>query len=369
VLTNKYAEGYPGRRYYGGCEFVDVAENLALERARALFGADYANVQPHSGSQANAAAYLALLNPGDTLLGMSLQHGGHLTHGSHVNFSGRLFKAVQYGIDPDTALIDYDEIQRLAEEHRPRMLIGGFSAYSRHVDWARMREIADSVGAWFLVDMAHVAGLVAAGVYPSPVPHAHVVTSTTHKTLRGPRGGLILAASNPDLEKKLNSLVFPGTQGGPLMHVIAAKAVGFKEALEPSFKAYQQAVIDNARAMADTLVDRGYKVVSGGTDNHLLLVDLIGKDYTGKDAEESLGRAQITVNKNTVPGEPRSPFVTSGLRLGTPAVTTRGFKVEDCRQLAGLICDLLDLPGDAKVEAQVREAAHSLCQRHPVYRH
>jgi glycine hydroxymethyltransferase len=369
VLTNKYAEGYPGRRYYGGCEFVDVAENLALERARALFGADYANVQPHSGSQANAAAYLALLNPGETLLGMNLQHGGHLTHGSSVNFSGRLFKAVQYGIDPETALIDYDEIQRLAQEHRPRMLIGGFSAYSRHVDWARMREIADSVGAWFLVDMAHVAGLVAAGVYPSPVPHAHVVTSTTHKTLRGPRGGLILAASNPDLEKKLNSQVFPGTQGGPLMHVIAAKAVAFKEALEPSFKAYQQAVIDNARAMADTLVARGYKVVSGGTDNHLLLVDLIGKDYTGKDAEESLGRAQITVNKNTVPGEPRSPFVTSGLRLGTPAVTTRGFNVQDCRQLAGLICDLLDQPGDAKVEAQVREAAHQLCQRHPVYRH
>jgi len=369
VLTNKYAEGYPGRRYYGGCEFVDIAENLAIERARELFGADYANVQPHSGSQANAAAYLALMNPGDTLLGMSLAHGGHLTHGSKVNFSGRIFKAVQYGINEETALIDYDQVQRLAEEHRPRMLIGGFSAYSRHVDWARMREIADSVGAWFLVDMAHVAGLVAAGLYPNPVPHAHVVTSTTHKTLRGPRGGLILARSNPEVEKKLNSLVFPGTQGGPLMHVIAAKAVAFKEALEPSFKAYQQAVIENARAMAGTLMDRGYKVVSGGTDNHLLLVDLIAKTYTGKDAEESLGRAYITVNKNTVPGEPRSPFVTSGLRLGTPAVTTRGFNVQDCTHLAEVICDLLDAPDDQQAEAATREAARELCRRYPVYRH
>jgi glycine hydroxymethyltransferase len=368
VLTNKYAEGYPGRRYYGGCEFVDVAEYLALERVRELFGAEYANVQPHSGSQANAAAYLALLQPGDTLLGMNLEHGGHLTHGSKVNFSGRVFNAVQYGINEDTALIDYEQIQRLAEEHRPRMLIGGFSAYSRHVDWARMREIADSVGAWFLVDMAHVAGLVAAGLYPNPVPHAHVVTSTTHKTLRGPRGGIILARSNPEVEKKLSSLVFPGTQGGPLMHVIAAKAVAFKEALDPSFKEYQRAVIDNARTMAETLVQRGYKVVSGGTDNHLFLVDLIGKEYTGKDAEEALGRAHITVNKNTVPGEPRSPFVTSGLRLGTPAVTTRGFSTGDCRQLANLICDLLDELGDEAVEARVRDEAGVLCKRHPVYR-
>ncbi|NND45784.1 MAG: serine hydroxymethyltransferase [Xanthomonadales bacterium] len=369
VLTNKYAEGYPGRRYYGGCEFVDVAEYLALERVRELFGADYANVQPHSGSQANAAAYLALLKPGDTLLGMNLEHGGHLTHGSKVNFSGRVFNAVQYGINEKTALIDYDQIQALTEEHRPRMLIGGFSAYSRHVDWARMREIADSVDAWFLVDMAHVAGLVAAGLYPNPVPHAHVVTSTTHKTLRGPRGGIILAKSNPEVEKKLNSLVFPGTQGGPLMHVIAAKAVAFKEALEPGFKDYQRCVIDNARAMAETLVERGYRIVSGGTDNHLLLVDLIGKEYTGKDAEEALGRAHITVNKNTVPGEPRSPFVTSGLRLGTPAVTTRGFNVDDCRMLAGLIADLLDSLGDESVEAAVRDAAIELCRRYPVYRH
>jgi len=368
LLTNKYAEGYPGRRYYGGCEFVDVAEYLALARVRELFGADYANVQPHSGSQANAAAYLALLKPGDTLLGMNLEHGGHLTHGSKVNFSGRVFNAIQYGIDENTALIDYDQIQRLAEEHRPRMLIGGFSAYSRHVDWARMREIADSVGAWFLVDMAHVAGLVAAGLYPNPVPHAHVVTSTTHKTLRGPRGGIILAQANPDVEKKLNSLVFPGTQGGPLMHVIAAKAVAFKEALEPAFRDYQRAVIDNARQMAQTLMQRGYKVVSGGTDNHLLLVDLIGKDYTGKEAEESLGRAHITVNKNTVPGEPRSPFVTSGLRLGTPAVTTRGFTTDDCRHLAEIICDLLDDFGDESAEAATREAARALCHRYPVYR-
>jgi glycine hydroxymethyltransferase len=368
VLTNKYAEGYPGRRYYGGCEFVDMAEQLALDRVKQLFGADYANVQPHSGSQANAAAYMALLEPGDTLLGMSLEHGGHLTHGARVNFSGRVFNAVQYGIDEQTALIDYEQIQRLADEHQPRMLIGGFSAYSREIDWARMREIADSVGAWFLVDMAHVAGLVAAGVYPSPVPHAHVVTSTTHKTLRGPRGGIILAQANEEIAKRLNSLVFPGTQGGPLMHVIAAKAVAFKEALEPGFQAYQQAVVDNAKAMAETMISRGYKVVSGGTDNHLFLLDLIGRDYTGKDAEDALGRAHITVNKNTVPGEPRSPFVTSGLRLGTPAVTTRGFGQEDCRQLAGIICDLLDSFGDESVEAETRDAAAQLCSRHPVYR-
>ena len=368
VLTNKYAEGYPGRRYYGGCENVDVAESLAQERAKALFGADYANVQPHSGSQANTAAYLALLQPGDTLLGMSLSEGGHLTHGSPVNFSGRLFKAVHYGINRETGFIDYDEVARIAREHGPKMIIGGFSAYSRVVDWERMRLIADEVGAWFLVDMAHVAGLVAAGVYPNPVPHAHVVTTTTHKTLRGPRGGLILSKDNPDLEKKLNSLLFPGTQGGPLMHVIAAKAVAFKEALEPKFRQYQERVVENAKRMAAVMVERGYKVVSGGTDNHLFLVDLIGKEYTGKDAEESLGRAYITVNKNTVPGEPRSPFVTSGLRLGTPAVTTRGFNSDDCATLAGLICDILDHVGDSAVEDRVRESVLALCAGHPVYK-
>ncbi len=368
VLTNKYAEGYPGRRYYGGCEFVDVAERLAQDRVKQLFGADYANVQPHSGSQANAAAYLALLEPGDTLLGMSLEHGGHLTHGAKVNFSGRIFNAVQYGLNEETARIDYEQIQRMADEHRPKMLIGGFSAYSREVDWARMREIADSVGAWFLVDMAHVAGLVAVGLYPDPVPHAHVVTSTTHKTLRGPRGGIILAQANEDVEKRLNSQVFPGTQGGPLMHAIAAKAVAFKEALDPEFKAYQQSVIENARAMTEVMISRDYKIVSGGTDNHLFLVDLIGRDFTGKEAEEALGRAHITVNKNTVPGEPRSPFVTSGLRLGTPAVTTRGFNRDDCRHLADIICDLLDHMGDETVESDTREAASELCKRHPVYR-
>lgn len=368
VLTNKYAEGYPGRRYYGGCEYVDVAEQLAIDRVKELFGTHYANVQPHSGSQANAAAYMALLEPGDTLLGMNLEHGGHLTHGAKVNFSGRVFNAVQYGVDENTAMIDYDQMQRLAEEHQPKMLIGGFSAYSREVDWARMREIADSVDAYFLVDMAHVAGLVAAGVYPSPIPHAHVVTSTTHKTLRGPRGGIILAQENEQIEKRLNSLVFPGTQGGPLMHVIAAKAVAFKEALEPGFKAYQQAVVENARTMAETMISRGYKIVSGGTDNHLFLLDLIGKEYTGRDAEDALGRAHITVNKNTVPGEPRSPFVTSGLRMGTPAVTTRGFDVDDCRQLANIICNLLDDFGNESVESQVRAAATELCDRHPVYR-
>ncbi|MEJ8569014.1 serine hydroxymethyltransferase [Elongatibacter sediminis] len=368
VLTNKYAEGYPGRRYYGGCENVDVAEKLAIERARELFGAGYANVQPHSGSQANAAAYLALLEAGDTLLGMNLSEGGHLTHGSPVNFSGRLFKAFQYGLDPETGLIDYDALAALAQEHRPKMIIGGFSAYSRVVDWARMREIADSVGAWFVVDMAHVAGLVAAGVYPNPVPHAHVTTSTTHKTLRGPRGGIILAQEDEAVHKKLNSLVFPGTQGGPLMHVIAAKAVAFKEALEPEFRDYQKAVVDNARAMAGTIMKRGYRIVSGGTDNHLFLVDLIGKEYTGKDAEDALGRAHMTVNKNTVPGEPRSPFVTSGLRIGTPAVTTRGFSAGDCVELAGLICDVLDGIGDEAVIERAREGAVSLCRKHPVYR-
>lgn len=369
VLTNKYAEGYPGRRYYGGCEYVDIAERLAQDRVKELFGAAYANVQPHSGSQANAAAYMALMQPRDTLLGMNLSHGGHLTHGSKVNFSGRLFNAHEYGLNEETGLVDYDQMQRVAEECKPQLLVGGFSAYSRVMDWALMREIADSVGAFFLVDMAHVAGLVATGVYPSPVPHAHVVTSTTHKTLRGPRGGIILAGEDEAIQKKLNSLVFPGTQGGPLMHVIAAKAVAFKEALEPGFIQYQQQVVDNARAMAAVLMDRGYKIVSGGTDNHLFLVDLIGREYTGKDAEESLGRAAITVNKNTVPGEPRSPFVTSGLRLGTPAVTTRGFDLQDCTELAGIICDILDNVGDHAVEAEAREAAAVLCNKHPVYRH
>ena len=369
VLTNKYAEGYPGRRYYGGCEHVDTAEKLAQERIKELFGAHYANVQPHSGSQANAAAYMALMQPGDTLLGMNLSHGGHLTHGSKVNFSGRLFKAYEYGLDEETGIVDYDQMQRVAEECRPQLLVGGFSAYSRVKDWARMREIADSVGAFFLVDMAHVAGLVAAGVYPSPIPHAHVVTSTTHKTLRGPRGGIILAGEDQEIQKKLNSLVFPGTQGGPLMHVIAAKAVAFKEALEPGFREYQQRVVDNAKAMAAVIMERGYKIVSGGTDNHLFLVDLIGREYTGKDAEESLGRAAITVNKNTVPGEPRSPFVTSGLRLGTPAVTTRGFDLSDCKELAGIICDVLDHVGDPAVESRARDAAASMCDKHPVYRH
>ena len=371
VLTNKYAEGYPAKRYYGGCEYVDQAEELARKRVKQLFGATYANVQPHSGSQANAAAYHALLQPGDTILGMSLNDGGHLTHGSPVNFSGKLFNAVQYGINHETGRIDYDIIADLAEKHRPKMLIGGFSAYSRVIDWARMREIADSVDAWFLVDMAHVAGLIAAGIYPNPVPHAHVTTSTTHKTLRGPRGGIILAQgdalANDGLHKKLDSVVFPGTQGGPLMHVIAAKAVAFKEALSPQFKGYQEAVVLNARTMAQTMLDRGYKIVSGGTDNHLFLVDLIGRKFTGKVAEEALGRANITVNKNTVPGELRSPFVTSGLRLGTPAVTTRGFDRDDCTVLAGLICDVLDNVNDAAVQDQVKRSALALCRKHPVY--
>ncbi|MCH8057193.1 MAG: serine hydroxymethyltransferase [Proteobacteria bacterium] len=371
VLTNKYAEGYPAKRYYGGCEYVDQAEELARKRVKQLFGATYANVQPHSGSQANAAAYHALLQPGDTILGMSLNDGGHLTHGSPVNFSGKLFNAVQYGINHETGRIDYDIIADLAEKHRPKMLIGGFSAYSRVIDWARMREIADSVDAWFLVDMAHVAGLIAAGIYPNPVPHAHVTTSTTHKTLRGPRGGIILAQgdalANDGLHKKLDSVVFPGTQGGPLMHVIAAKAVAFKEALSPQFKGYQEAVVLNARTMAQTMLDRGYKIVSGGTDNHLFLVDLIGRKFTGKVAEEALGRANITVNKNTVPGELRSPFVTSGLRLGTPAVTTRGFDRDDCTVLAGLICDVLDNINDASVQDRVKRSALALCRKHPVY--
>ncbi len=367
VLTNKYAEGYPGKRYYGGCEFVDVAEQLAIDRAKQLFAADYANVQPHSGSQANVAVYLALVNPGDTILGMSLADGGHLTHGAKVNFSGKLYNAHQYGLSEDTGEVDYAQVERLAEEHRPRMIVAGFSAYSRVMDWERFRRIADSVGAYLFVDMAHVAGLVAAGLYPNPVPVADVVTTTTHKTLRGPRGGLILARANEDIAKKMNSLVFPGTQGGPLMHVIAAKAVAFQEALQPDFRAYQQAVVDNARAMAAAMLARGYKVVSGGTDNHLFLVDLIGREYTGKDAEEALGRVDITVNKNTVPGEPRSPFVTSGLRIGTPAVTTRGFNVADCERLAGLICDVLDRPDDAAVAEATRASVAELCGRYPVY--
>jgi len=367
TLTNKYAEGYPGKRYYGGCEYVDKAEELALSRLKALFGADYANVQPHSGSQANAAVYLALLQPGDKVLGMSLSEGGHLTHGSPVNFSGKLFDVAQYGVDHETGLIDYDNMRELALTHQPKMIIGGFSAYSRVVDWARMREIADEVGAYLFVDMAHVAGLVAARVYPSPIPYADVVTSTTHKTLRGPRGGIILARENEALAKKFNSLVFPGTQGGPLMHVIAAKAVAFKEAAQPDFNAYQQRVVDNARVLAAALVERGYKVVSGGTDNHLVLIDLSGKNMTGKDAEAALGAVNITVNKNTVPGETRSPFVTSGLRVGTPAVTTRGFNQDDCHSLGHLICDTLDNMGDADTAAKVLAATADLCARYPVY--
>ncbi|MEO8459144.1 MAG: serine hydroxymethyltransferase [Dokdonella sp.] len=368
LMTNKYAEGYPGKRYYGGCEFVDVAERLAIERVKKLFDADYANVQPHSGSQANQAVYLALLKPGDTILGMSLAHGGHLTHGAKVNISGKLFNAVQYGIQPDNGLIDYDEVEHLAVEHKPKMLIGGFSAYSQVVDWARMRAIADKVGAIFFVDMAHVAGLVAAGVYPSPLPHAHVVTSTTHKTLRGPRGGIVVArGAGEEIEKKLQSIVFPGIQGGPLMHVIAAKAVAFLEALQPEFKTYQQQVVKNAKAMAAAFIARGYKVVSGGTENHLFLLDMIGRDVTGKDAEAALGDAHITVNKNAVPNDPRSPFVTSGLRIGTPAVTTRGYGENDCIALTGWICDVLDAPGDASVIAAAREKVTAQCRKYPVY--
>ncbi|PKV13101.1 serine hydroxymethyltransferase [Xanthomonas prunicola] len=366
-LTNKYAEGYPGKRYYGGCEFVDIAEQLAIERIKQVFDADYANVQPHSGSQANQAVYLALLQPGDTILGMSLAHGGHLTHGAKVNVSGKLFNAVQYGVN-EQGLIDYDEVQRLATEHKPKMVVAGFSAYSQKIDWARFRAIADSVGAYLFVDMAHVAGLVAAGVYPSPLEHAHVVTSTTHKTLRGPRGGIIVAkGASEELQKKLQSIVFPGIQGGPLMHVIAAKAVAFKEALEPAFKTYQQQVVKNAQAMANTLIARGYKIVSGGTENHLMLVDMIGRDVSGKDAEAALGKAHITVNKNAVPNDPRSPFVTSGLRLGTPAITTRGYKEQDSIDLANWIADVLDAPTDEAVLAKVRDAVTTQCKRYPVY--
>jgi glycine hydroxymethyltransferase len=367
VLTNKYAEGYPGKRYYGGCEFVDVAEKLAIDRVKQLFGADYANVQPHSGSQANQAVFFALLNPGDRILGMSLAHGGHLTHGAKVNLSGKILDAVQYGVN-DQGLVDYDEIEKLALEHKPKMVVAGFSAYSRVMDWARFRAIADKIGAYLFVDMAHIAGLVAAGVYPSPLPHAHVVTSTTHKTLRGPRGGIIVAkGAGEEIEKKLQSIVFPGIQGGPLMHVIAAKAVAFKEALEPEFKAYQQQVVKNAQAMAKTFVSRGYKIVSGGTDNHLMLVDMIGKTITGKDAEAALGRAHITVNKNAVPNDPQKPFVTSGLRIGTPAVTTRGYKEPECVALANWICDVLDAPNDDRVIAGVRENVTKQCRAFPVY--
>ena len=368
VLTNKYAEGYPGKRYYGGCEFVDIAEQLAIDRAKQLFDAAYVNVQPHSGSSANAAVYMALLDPGDTVLGMSLAHGGHLTHGAAVNFSGKLYQAVQYGLDDSGGEIDYEQVASLAHEHRPRMIMAGFSAYSRIVDWQRFRDIADSVNAYLVVDMAHVAGLVAVGLYPSPVQIADVTTTTTHKTLRGARGGMILARSNAAVEKKLSSLVFPGTQGGPLMHAIAGKAVAFKEALEPSFKAYQQQVLDNARAMADALIERGYQIVSGGTDNHLFLLDLIDKDITGKDADAALGRANITVNKNAVPNDPRSPFVTSGLRLGSPASTTRGFKEVEMRMVANWIADILDSLGDESVVDAVREQVKALCARHPVYR-
>lgn len=366
VLTNKYAEGYPGKRYYGGCEYVDIAESLAISRAKQLFAADYANVQPHSGSQANAAVMMALLEPGDLILGMSLSHGGHLTHGSSVNFSGKLYRALQYGLD-ENGFIDYAAVEALAILHRPKLIIAGFSAYSQLVDWARFRVIADSVGAYLMADMAHVAGLVAAGLYPSPVPFADVVTTTTHKTLRGPRGGLILAKANEVIEKKLNSAIFPGSQGGPLMHVIAAKAVAFAEALKPEFKDYQQQVLLNAKTMAQVLIDRGYRIVSGGTENHLLLLDLVDKNITGKDADAALGRANITVNKNTVPNDPRSPFVTSGLRLGTPAVTTRGFKEKQIVLITGWIADVLDNIHDEKMIEQVKQQVLQLCREFPVY--
>lgn len=368
VLTNKYAEGYPGKRYYGGCEHVDVVEQLAIDRANELFGTDYANVQPHSGSQANAAVYMALLEPGETVLGMSLAHGGHLTHGAKVNFSGRLYNAVQYGLTGDGREIDYDEVERLAREHRPKMIVAGFSAYSRVIDWARFRTIADAVGAWLFVDMAHVAGLVAAGVYASPIEHAHVVTSTTHKSLRGPRGGFIVSKGQPDLQKKLNSLVFPGIQGGPLMHAVAAKAVAFREALQPAFRRYQQQVVENARAMAAAFMERGYSIVSGGTDNHLMLVDLIDKGITGKAVDAGLGRANITVNKNAVPNDPQSPFVTSGIRIGTPAATTRGFGIVEVRDVAGWMCDVMDDLDNESVIVEVREKVEALCARFPVYR-
>jgi glycine hydroxymethyltransferase len=372
ALTNKYAEGYPGKRYYGGCEFVDIAEELAIERVKKLFDCDYANVQPHSGAQANAAIFLALVNPGDTVMGMNLAQGGHLTHGNPANFSGKHYKIVPYGLDTETGVINYDEMERIALETKPKMIIGGFSAYSRFKDWARMRQIADKVGAIFWVDMAHVAGLVAAGEYPSPLPHAHVVTSTTHKTLRGPRGGIILAkGQSEDFYKKLNSAVFPGIQGGPLMHVIAAKAVAFKEALDPSFTTYQKQVVANAKAMAGVFAERGVKVVSGGTDNHLMLLDLIGKEYTGKDADAALGRAYITVNKNSVPNDPRSPFVTSGLRVGTPAVTTRGFREAEVVQLTHWICDVLESlekGTSEQVIAEVKEKVLAICAKFPVYK-
>jgi glycine hydroxymethyltransferase len=367
VLTNKYAEGYPGKRYYGGCEFVDIAEQLAIDRAKQLFNAAYANVQPHSGSQANAAAYLALVQPGDAILGMSLDHGGHLTHGAKVNFSGKFFRAAQYGIRPDTGEIDYEQVQRLATEHRPKMIVAGFSAYSRVIDWARFAAIARSVGAYLVVDMAHVAGLVAAGLYPNPIEHADVVTTTTHKTLRGPRGGLILARANPEIEKKLSSLVFPGTQGGPLMHIIAAKAVAFLEALQPEFNQYQRQILDNARAMSARLLQRGYQIVSGGTDNHLFLLSLADRNITGKEADAALGRANITVNKNAVPNDPRPPTITSGLRLGTPASTTRGFRQAEIEQVADFVAQILDAEGAQSVIDRVRPQVLDLCRRFPVY--
>ena len=367
VLTNKYAEGYPAKRYYGGCEFVDTAEQLAIDRAKELFGADYANVQPHSGSQANAAVYMALLQPGDTVLGMSLADGGHLTHGSKVSFSGKIYNAIQYGLNAETGEIDYYEVERLAKEHQPKMIIAGFSAYSRIVDWQRFRDIADAVGAYLMVDMAHVAGLIAAGIYPSPVQIADVTTTTTHKTLRGPRGGLILAKANPEIEKKLNSSIFPGIQGGPLMHVIAAKAVAFKEALSESFKGYQQQVVANAQAMAEVFIKRNFDVISGGTDDHLFLVSFISQELTGKDVDAWLGEANITINKNAVPNDPQSPFVTSGIRVGTPAVTTRGFNEMDCRELASWMCDIIDSKGDEEVIERVKREAAILCQKHPVY--
>lgn len=365
-LTNKYAEGYPGKRYYGGCEYVDVVEQIAIDRAKQLFGADYANVQPHSGSNANSAVFLALLQPGDTVLGMSLAHGGHLTHGASVSFSGKTYNAVHYGID-DNGLVDYDEVARLAQEHKPKMIIAGFSAYSQVMDWQKFRDIADSVGAYLMVDMAHVAGLVAAGVYPNPVQIADVTTTTTHKTLRGPRSGLILAKANEEIEKKLNSAVFPGSQGGPLMHAIAAKAVCFKEALSDDFKAYQQQVVKNAKAMAEVIQSRGYDIVSGGTENHLMLISLIKQEMTGKEADKWLGDAYITVNKNAVPNDPKSPFVTSGIRIGTPAVTTRGFKEAEVKDLANWLCDVLDSRGDEKVISEVREKVQAICKKMPVY--
>lgn len=367
VLTNKYAEGYPGKRYYGGCEYVDVAEDLAISRAKTLFNADYVNAQPHSGSQANAAVYLALLKPGDKILGMSLDHGGHLTHGAKVNFSGKVFEAYQYGLNPETGLIDYEQVAELARTHQPKLIMSGFSAYSRTVDWQKFRDIADEVGAYLVADMAHVAGLVAAGLYPSPVSIADVTTTTTHKTLRGPRGGLILAKANPEIEKKLNSLVFPGTQGGPLMHVIAAKAVAFKEALQPDFKSYQQQVIKNAQCFAEGMMAKGYKIVSGGTDNHLFLIDLIDKNMTGKEADAALGQANITVNKNAVPNDPRSPFVTSGLRIGTAAITTRGFKEAEVAKLTTWVCDILKEVNNQEVIARVKQEVCDLCRQFPVY--